>query len=760
MSATWDSKGIKATPISLDEILIIDTEDSRNQKRATLSSVESAIWSRNAGSGFIFPTTLTDTVGIGVNTPLATLHVTSAIPDTTSLLIKETTGTNGGIINTFIGNRDPNGNVTAAGGAEYLRDSGAISKRYLSREVTTGTAWDEYSTNPPNIIEIKTLADFDDLASGGVVTISTNTTFILKASITTANRIVINTGIILHIVSQFIHDQNITYSGTGTFITTAGGTFSLQANAGLSSSSTGTLLSFTGTGIFEIQNSRVLNWDNLGTFTDGRFFTTFSTFTNIDSGWTITDPIEISVDSLVIIGTPFTGSFYTVNSKSSTTAIIFNIMDVEATSSTTSILDISTEINNDILASISRISVSSGEIFKQTTVANATINSVADSSPATGTITAFADDVTGVSTTVSSTTTYFDNEEVTITGTTSYNGTFQIFGVVAGVSFKILRAFVADDATGSIDSNRIEMTLAGGHGVTTGMNIKVIDTNFYNLFYTVLNVVTNDITLNQVFVSTNTGEIERNVSLDETDTRIEAQDLGPFPHSHEVITAFVNDNTTVNGTIINDVFTDLTFGTTGDALISGTTMEEWKLVNELNGTFEHIGNTTFDGAIVYDFTVTSTGGTVDFRFKWVKKLFTTITASTIAFVDSNPDTITDSGNGFLTAGFKPDDTISVSGSTSNDGNYTIATVTAGTITLVASDSLTGESAGASVTINGLFGNLPDNVEALVAVGSDAQSISKHFPLLAVKGDQVKPQITRDSGSSGITTLYATIYATD
>ena len=43
MSATWDSKGIKATPISLDEILIIDTADSRNQKRATLSSVGAAV---------------------------------------------------------------------------------------------------------------------------------------------------------------------------------------------------------------------------------------------------------------------------------------------------------------------------------------------------------------------------------------------------------------------------------------------------------------------------------------------------------------------------------------------------------------------------------------------------------------------------------------------------------------------------------------------------------------------------------------------
>lgn len=41
MSATWDSKAVKTTPILADEILIIDTEDSRNQKRATIDSIVS-----------------------------------------------------------------------------------------------------------------------------------------------------------------------------------------------------------------------------------------------------------------------------------------------------------------------------------------------------------------------------------------------------------------------------------------------------------------------------------------------------------------------------------------------------------------------------------------------------------------------------------------------------------------------------------------------------------------------------------------------
>lgn len=75
-------------------------------------------------------------------------------------------------------------------------------------------------------------------------------------------------------------------------------------------------------------------------------------------------------------------------------------------------------------------------------------------------------------------------------------------------------------------------------------------------------------------------------------------------------------------------------------------------------------------------------------------------ATTIAFVDSDPDTLTDTGNGFLLAGFVAGDTITVSGSTSNDGDYLIDTVVAGAITLDAGESLTAESAGDYVTIKG------------------------------------------------------------
>jgi len=86
-----------------------------------------------------------------------------------------------------------------------------------------------------------------------------------------------------------------------------------------------------------------------------------------------------------------------------------------------------------------------------------------------------------------------------------------------------------------------------------------------------------------------------------------------------------------------------------------------------------------------------------FDLKWTNH---NITASTIDFNDNgaSADTITDTGAGFVTAGFVDGDKVTVSGSTSNDGDYTIDTVVDGTITLIASDALTNEELGASVTI--------------------------------------------------------------
>lgn len=65
-------------------------------------------------------------------------------------------------------------------------------------------------------------------------------------------------------------------------------------------------------------------------------------------------------------------------------------------------------------------------------------------------------------------------------------------------------------------------------------------------------------------------------------------------------------------------------------------------------------------------------------------------ARTITFVNSNPDTIIDSGSGFVTAGFEAGDIVVVGGSSSNDGKYGIASVATGTLTLETYEEVTAE----------------------------------------------------------------------
>lgn len=75
-----------------------------------------------------------------------------------------------------------------------------------------------------------------------------------------------------------------------------------------------------------------------------------------------------------------------------------------------------------------------------------------------------------------------------------------------------------------------------------------------------------------------------------------------------------------------------------------------------------------------------------------------ITDTSIAFVNSNPDTITDSNGNFLDRHFIDKEQIIVTGSASNNDTFTVDTATAGTLTLINNDTLTPEAAGGAVTI--------------------------------------------------------------
>lgn len=75
-----------------------------------------------------------------------------------------------------------------------------------------------------------------------------------------------------------------------------------------------------------------------------------------------------------------------------------------------------------------------------------------------------------------------------------------------------------------------------------------------------------------------------------------------------------------------------------------------------------------------------------------------LTSITISFSDSDPDTILDSDNNFVNAGFVDGMHIRIKGSLYNNGVYEVDTVVAGTITLVSTETLTTEDQAQNVTI--------------------------------------------------------------
>lgn len=85
------------------------------------------------------------------------------------------------------------------------------------------------------------------------------------------------------------------------------------------------------------------------------------------------------------------------------------------------------------------------------------------------------------------------------------------------------------------------------------------------------------------------------------------------------------------------------------------------------------------------------------------------TADTIAFVDSSPDTITDSALQFVAEGFVSGMHITTD-EASNPGPFEISTAVAGTLTLVTADSVTDSAEGSDVTITSVddYGDLPSD----------------------------------------------------
>ena len=537
------------------------------------------------------------------------------------------------------------------------------------------------------LVEVFAESDISDLATANVITIAAGE--ILTLDIKTDSTIFTFVDFVfeggtseLRITSDH-ENASIVSLSTGTFLSGSASRVSMF-NLTMAGGSTGTFTDLSDATL-NLTACIIAGWDDLGSMNASFFGKGLAIFdcqiADCDVGWNTTN-CSIGMINTTIVLTGMTGPLFIVNPN--TNDIILSLLVVGFLFPTGSVIKVDPAISSSTRMTIASSNILSGNLFDTTGGATGTFTVVADSSVASTGIDSVTDSsgVARFNFTVGPT--MHINQEVVISGfvtNTSYNGTFLITATGAGFFEVVTVAFGSDEAVGSFTSDSVTVT-STSHGLGNGQSL-VIDSDLstdYDGGAITYQAATNNFRINRTFTATQSGGWDTS-PIDQTDERIIASVNPGFVDSKYIATAFVNDNSTANGAIVNNTFTDMVFGTGGSALIPGSTIERWKLVDELNGTFEYTGNEPFDGLITFDFTVISSGGVQDFRFKWE----------------------IDEGGG--------------------------------------------------------FGDLDDNVEALVNVGGDSVSITKTFPLRCVKGCQIKPQITRNAGSSGITTSYATIYST-
>ena len=592
--------GINSGSTGRNAITLFEPDGSTAQTRIT-SSDDDTVFNINPGGMF----------GIGNTSPTALLDVLSTLADTTSVFALETTGTNGARAEVFVGDQDPNVAITGAGGYEYIRPNGDLSGRYLSLEPTTGTEWFKYSLNPPTVIEINSEAQFEALATIGVIPVIGDTTIDFKVDVTTASRFDV-TGGTLHLTGGGRSGTTLAYSGTATFITLTGANLRVLGMRGIQGTSTGTFISQTGSSSARLRLTRLLNWDFLGSSTEANnFILADVAILNWGEGFTFTNT---NVVSMIEVNAPSSGSTTLINYIATQTDVVptltldnFNRLETGRT-----LVNIDPRTVDTANITITRCPVSPGVLFEVGTDPDVVYSAVSGITPATATLTQMQDNLSGGTIVSAAGHSFFEDQVITQSGTTNYNDTYRIFNVVASVSYEIREPFAGDDATGSADSDLIEFAVPVSHGIVAGDNIKVVNSNYYNAFYPVLTATATEIEVNGIFISgsgTDTGTIERDVSLDQTDPRVLARLNRGFSDSLALAYGSVNSNTAT---------TTITDGTYAAIDVTGFSLdpdsERFRLVDPDENIWQYIGIEPFKGFLTGLIAATKSGSTENYRF--------------------------------------------------------------------------------------------------------------------------------------------------
>ena len=478
----------------------------------------------------------------------------------------------------------------------------------------------------PNVINVTQASDIDDLAVANVVTITESTVFNLQ---------VLN----VQITSRFFLDDSgssrprielkaespifaLEYIGTaGTFISGSNCDVFIT-NTGLVGRTSGSTLLNTDGGVVQIIGGTTRLWSDLGTHQRGDFFIRFARFAAWGAGFKLLNIRSIIASQPESLFDPAGGILFDITD---------NLTDQQTIQITgapgfldplSSLVRIDPSFRDSDRCNITSCTLANGQLFN-TDGADGTFTAAADASITSTTINTVSD-VGGLAQfnfTVGPT--VFVGQQVIVVGfvsNTNYNQTITITAVGAGFFRSDSIRFGSGESGGSFTSNSVTLTdtstpLIDGDTV----NIDTTLATDYDGGSVVYNKLTNSFEVSRAFTSTQAGTWSTR-GLEQSNNKVLATSNSNFLDSEYIACAFVNDNTDViaGGSITNGVFRDHDFGTAGSALIECTNAQRFKLIDEINGTFEYTGNEVFDGTMASDLTSVSTGGAVEFLFKWQK----------------------------------------------------------------------------------------------------------------------------------------------
>ena len=592
-----------------------------------------------------------------------------------------------------------------------------------------------------NTYRIRTATDLNNLASGGVITISQNTQLIFEntSSITTSNRFNITGGALQ--LNSIGGVRSITYTGGGTFFTLSGSGELDQDEVNINGSTTGTLFDSTSSGQIEIENSNFTAWSNLGEVKDGgSLFVMRNCLFVIFTDGLYLDVANMQLNTVLSVLTSEPSSlFLEITTKSESAQ--YTIQDSGSLGYPSTPFRISQSNTNGMRCAVNNCVSSSSSLF-DTSGTTGTFTAVADASITSTTITSVTDN-SGVARFNFTGGTVYVNQEVVISGFVT-NTTYNTTGIITatdGTSYFEIRdeytqvAYTGTEASvGSFTSDSVTLT---DTGTTLANNdyikIETDNSSDYDGSTQVYNKQTNSVQVNRAWTVSQTGEWSKQ-GLDQSDKRNLATGNRNFVDSKAIAYAHIEGNTTFTTISASDTYQDINitgmsgsitaFATNG---AGGTTVTS--ATHELleYNNIEITGTTNYNGLYTI-FNVTT--NTFD-----ISKAFTVDDATGTWYIRLNLDDITQR--------FK------LINSVTGEIEYTGAENFIGIYTVIVTASKTGnaESYLFSVYKNGV---LVDHTPYIRRVVTTASSITIYeIPVELSTGDRLRPIVSAVGGTDNI-----------